>query len=172
MKSFYTNRLEIKPTSEEDAAFILRLFNTPDWIKYIGDRNIHSKDAAKNYIQNKIKPQFNRLGFGNYTVVRKEDGVKLGSCGLYDRDGLKGIDIGFAFLPEYANQGYAFEASSKVLDLAFKEFHLNEIIAITGKDNLPSQRLLNKLGLSKTGTVILPNDTLELLLYSITNVSV
>ncbi len=164
---FDTERLELKPTSTEDAVFIHKLFNTPGWIKYIGDRKIYTVAKAEAYIKTKITPQFKKLGFGNYTVIRKEDGIKIGSCGLYDRDGLKGIDIGFAFLPEYANKGYAFEATCRLMEIAFQEFQLNDIIAITSKENLSSQKLLLKLGLRQTDTVILPNDTKELLLYSI-----
>ena len=49
-KKFETERLILKPTSEEDAEFIFELFNTPKWIKYIGDRNIKTLEDAKNYI--------------------------------------------------------------------------------------------------------------------------
>lgn len=43
------------------------------------------------------------------TVIRKLDNVKIGTCGLYDREGIDGVDIGFAFLPEYEKKGFAFE---------------------------------------------------------------
>ena len=39
-KHFETERLLIKPTSEEDASLVLELFNTPKWLQFIGDRNI------------------------------------------------------------------------------------------------------------------------------------
>ena len=100
-KTFETERLFIKPTSQEDAEFIFELLNTPKWIENIGDRNIKSVEMAKDYIASKMHPQLERLGYGNYTLIRKIDGVKIGSCGLYDREGLEGINIGFAFLPEY-----------------------------------------------------------------------
>ena len=41
-KIFETDRLILKPTSEEDAEFIFELLNTPKWLKYIGDRNVKS----------------------------------------------------------------------------------------------------------------------------------
>ncbi|HAH25695.1 MAG TPA: GNAT family N-acetyltransferase, partial [Prolixibacteraceae bacterium] len=63
-----------------------------------------------------------RLGYGNFTVTRKSDRVKIGICGLFDREGLEGIDIGFAFLPEYERKGYAFESADKLKDKAFDEF--------------------------------------------------
>lgn len=168
-KTFETERLILKPTSEEDAAFVLRLFNTPLWLQNIGDRNIKSIESAEAYIKNKILPQFKRLGYANYTIIRKSDHAKIGACGLYDREGLKGIDIGFALLPEYEKKGYAFEAANKLKDMAFHEFGITELSAITKKDNIPSQKLLKKLGLKRSGTTTLPTSDEKLLLYKTGN---
>ena len=166
-KKFETERLILKPTSEEDAEFIFELFNTPKWIKYIGDRNIKTVEDAKDYIKTKMLPQLKRLGYSNYTLIRKSDNDKIGTCGLYDRDGLEGIDIGFAFLPKYERKGYAFESANKLKNVAFNEFEITEINAITVKDNISSQKLLEKLGLKLNGTTKLPDDDEELLLYKI-----
>ena len=106
-KDFETEILLIKPTTEKDARLIFELFNTRKWIENIGDRNIKTVESAKAYILEKMKPQLERLGYSNYTIIRKIDNVKIGTCGLYDREGLEGIDIGFAFLPEYEKKGYA-----------------------------------------------------------------
>ncbi|MEL7532572.1 MAG: N-acetyltransferase, partial [Bacteroidota bacterium] len=75
---YETERLILKPTDKEDAEFVLRLFNTPKWIQNIGDRHIHSLADAKKYILEKHIPQFARLGYGNYTMIRKSDQQKVG----------------------------------------------------------------------------------------------
>jgi ribosomal-protein-alanine N-acetyltransferase len=167
-KSFETQRLILRPTAEEDAVFVHELLNTPKWLQYIGDRNVRSVEEAKEYVKNKIRPQLERLGYSNYTVIRKSDQHKMGSCGLYDREGLEGIDIGFAFLPQYEKQGYAFEAANKMKYLAFEAFGITTINAITNVKNRSSQKLLEKLGMKQIGTTILPGEEEELLLYSIT----
>lgn len=166
-KSFQTVRLILEPTSEKDAPFIFELMNTPKWIKYIGDRNVNSIEEAKEYIINKMQPQLEKLGYSNYTVIRKVDNVKLGSCGLYDREGLNGIDIGFAFLPEHENKGYALEAANKIKKVGFEQFGISQISAITTKDNIDSQKLIEKLGLKFDSIIKLPNDNEALLLYKI-----
>ncbi|MCJ8164955.1 GNAT family N-acetyltransferase [Pontibacter sp. E15-1] len=163
--SFETERLILRPTSYEDAAFIFELLNTPQWLQFIGDRNVRSVEDAKGYIKNKLMSQLGRLGYGNYTVIRKADGAKLGTCGLHDREGLDGIDIGFAFLPQFAGQGYAFEAASKIKSAASDCFGIKQIYAITAKENTASQRLLEKLGLVYTKLVRLPSDDEDLMLY-------
>ncbi len=165
MLTFDTERLILKPTTESDAALIFELFNTPSWLRFIGDRNIHSIDAARQYINTHMLPQLKRLGYSSYTIVRKVDGEQLGTCGLYDRNGLEGIDIGFALLPGCERQGYGFEAASRVLLAAFKVFDLNEVNAITTKQNFASQKLLEKLGLRFADYIVMGDE--ELMLYQI-----
>ncbi len=166
-KVFETERLLLKPTSVADAEFILELMNTPKWIEYIGDRNVKSIASAKAYIVNKMMPQLQRLGYSNYTIVRKSDNAKIGTCGLFDREGLDGIDIGFAFLPAYRKKGYAFEATHKLKNMAFNEFGIPELSAITAKNNSASQALLEKLGLKRSATTKLPKEDKEVLIYKL-----
>lgn len=165
--SFETERLLLRPTNETDAAFIYQLLNSPKWLQFIGDRNVNSIEDAKEYIQHRILPQLEKLGYSNYTVIRKSDRAKIGSCGLYDREGLDGIDIGFAFLPEYEGRGYGFEAANQVKHAAFQVFGISKIKAITSKDNLASQKLLRKLGLTFVEVFTLPNDSEELMLFEL-----
>jgi len=169
--SFETERLLLRATSEDDASFLLQLLNSPKWIQNIGDRNVHTIEDAEKYIQERMRPQLERLGYSNYTVIRKNDQVKMGTCGLYDREGLDGVDIGFAFLPAYEGQGYAFEASIKIMDFATRVLNLPLIQGITIEENLPSRKLLEKLDFKLDGTVKLPNDPVELLLYKFHNFS-
>lgn len=164
-KSFETQRLLLKPTLEKDAAFILELLNSPKWLHYIGDRNIKCVEDAENYIREKMLPQLRRLGYSSYTIFRKTDLKKIGSCGLIDRECMKGIDIGYAILPGFEGKGYAFEAAQKLKIAAFQEFGIKTLNAITSKDNFASQKLLEKLGFSLKGVVQLPNEEKELFFY-------
>ena len=164
-KYFETERLILRPTIIEDAYFILELMNTPLWLQNIGDRCVHTIEAAEQYIEEKIRSQFKKLGFANYTVVRKEDNILMGSIGLYDRPGMEGIDIGFAFLPEYFGIGYAFEGASKLFDAAINEFNLQKIKAITIPTNVTSQKLLEKLGLQFVKMIRIGDDSTEMMYY-------
>jgi ribosomal-protein-alanine N-acetyltransferase len=166
-KSFETERLLLRPSTVQDAPFVFKLLNSPKWLKNIGDRNVKSVADAEHYIKEKMLPQLERLGFGNYFVIRKSDGVMMGSCGLYDRDGLEGVDIGFAFLPEYEGKGYAYESALRIKEAGFNEFGITKISAITSKGNLGSQKLIEKLGLTFQKVITLPDDDEELMFYSI-----
>jgi ribosomal-protein-alanine N-acetyltransferase len=163
--TFETERLLLRPTQVEDAEFIFKLMTMPKWLQFIGDRDIKTTADAQKYIEDRMLPQLHKLGFGNYTVIRKEDNVKLGTSGLYDREGCEGVDIGFAFLPKFEGNGYAYESSKFLVDYALNELAYQSVKGITDKENRSSQKLLEKLGLSFTKFTVLPNETEAVMLY-------
>ncbi|SEK71456.1 Protein N-acetyltransferase, RimJ/RimL family [Aquimarina amphilecti] len=165
MKYYETDRLTLRPAAILDASFYLKLLNTPKWLRNIGDRNVKSIKDAEVYITEKMIPQLERLGYSNYTVIRKSDNIKIGCCGLYDREGIEGVDIGFAFLPEFEKKGYAYESASKMKELGISEFGIKKISAITIPENKSSQKLLEKLDFTFIKMMKIPNDDEDLMLY-------
>ena len=166
-KSFTSERLIIRPTFEQDDKLIFHLMNTPKFIKYVGDRKISSVNDAKNYIKVKMLAQLYLMGYSSYTLINKSNGDKIGICGLYNRAGVDGIDIGFSILPHFERLGYAYESSSRLIKGAFEELEIEEIKAITNQDNISSKNLLKKLGFKLIGKTILPDEKEELLLFEI-----
>jgi len=141
--NFTTERLTLSPLMLADDEFILTLVNTPGWLQFIGDRNIHTPDDARAYIR---KIMGNPLFF--YWVVRLTDAdIPVGIITLIKRDYLESHDIGFAFLPGYARRGYAFEAARVVLTYLSEEKIFARILATTVPGNTNSIGLLTKLGL-------------------------
>ncbi len=164
-KFFETERLFLKPMDEKDAAFLLQVVNSPKWLQYIGDRNLHTEEEAAAYIKEKITTQLDRLGYGNNVVIQKENNIPVGACGLYDRPGLPVVDIGFAFLEKYEGKGYGFESASRLLQAGKEDFGIEKVCAITVKENLTSQKLLVKLGLQFIKMIKLDKDKEELMYY-------
>lgn len=167
-KSFETERLLLKPTDLEDIDLIFELMNSEKWLKYIGDRNIKTKEDAKQYIIDRHLPNFENYGYGSYTVVVKDSGEKIGSTGLFKREGLEVVDIGFAFLDSSIGKGYGYESSKEILDAGKKIFGLEKVSAITLPTNIASQKLIEKLGLTYQKMIQIPNDTDELMYYEMT----
>ena len=141
-----TERLAIRPFTEGDAAFILELVNDADWLRFIGDKNVHSVDDARRYLHDGPLAMFAQHGVGLCCVERHSDGNALGMCGLIKRDSLDDIDLGFAFLPAARGQGYAREAAAAMLEHGFKALALKRIVAITDIDNAASARVLEAVG--------------------------
>lgn len=161
--SFYkTERLLIRPTFIEDYEFIYKLMNSHKWLQFIGDRNINTLDDAKNYIKENNLTQLEKLGYSNYTLIKRSDHKKIGVCGLYDRKGLDGIDLGYALLSEYEKKGYAYEASSKIVSIAHSEFKIQTLKAITLENNIASIKLLHKLGFNYKDHITVNNIEVKL----------
>ncbi|WP_080777398.1 GNAT family N-acetyltransferase [Chryseobacterium phocaeense] len=162
---YETERLILRPMSVEDRDFIFELYNRPSFIRYIGDRNLKTVADAENYIRNRFMPQFEKLGFGNYLMVTKDKGEKIGGVGIFEREGLDVVDIGFSLLEEFEGKGYAYEAAQKVKSIGMDDFGLKKISAITSKDNFSSQKLIQKLGLEFKNYVRLSGDDEELMYF-------
>jgi RimJ/RimL family protein N-acetyltransferase len=143
-----TERLTLAHMSPEaDAEFILRLLNEPSFLQYIGDKGVRTLDDARGYIINGPEKSYRENGFGLYRVALKENDAPIGISGLIKRDTLPEPDIGFAFLPEYWNSGYAYESAAAVMKYAREALHLDHVLAITTPGNTASEKLLAKIGL-------------------------
>jgi RimJ/RimL family protein N-acetyltransferase len=168
VKVLETERLGLHHLTEDDAEFILRLLNEPSFLRYIGDKKVRTLDDARAYILSGPAQSYRENGFGLYRVERKQDGAAIGICGLVRREGLPDPDVGFAFLPEYWNQGYALESAAAVMKHARDTLRIPRILAITSPDNEASERLLNKIGLRFERLIRLSDDAPEVKLFKAT----
>lgn len=158
-----TDRLKISLLSEKDYNFIYELLNTDGWIKYIGNRNINSEKDVIHYIQ---KVTMNSQ-ITYWIVKRKQGDIPMGLVTLIKRDYLEFEDIGFAFLPQFFNNGYALEASKAILRDLKSNNKIEYILAICIIDNIPSIRLIEKLGLRFEKTICEDNTDLSIYKVSI-----
>jgi len=156
--SLTTDRLLITPLEAGDSRFIFELVNTPGWLKFIGDRNVHSDDDATALIKNIIDNPDT-----DYWIVKlKRDHVCIGIVTFIKRSYLQYHDIGFAFLPQYVNNGYAYEATEVVLYHEIDTHKHKRIAAITTAENITSIKLLEKLGLIFLQDIKVRNEQLRL----------
>jgi RimJ/RimL family protein N-acetyltransferase len=160
-----TKRLILRQFTLDDAPFILELLNTPTWLQFIGDRNVHSIEDAENYLLNGSIKSYAENGFGFYAVIDKSTNKTIGMCGLIKRDTLPDIDIGFAFLPNLISKGFGFEIASATLDYALNILKINRIVAIVNPDNEKSIGLIKKIGMQFEEMIKFGDDGKELMLF-------
>lgn len=160
-----TERLILRKFTVDDALFMLELLNTPTWLRFIGDRNVHSIKEAKQFLLDDHIKSYETYGFGFYAVVIKATCELIGMCGLKKRDSLEDVDIGFAFMPDFTGKGYGFEAAGATLSYAQEALELKKIIAIVNPENADSIKLIKKIGLQFEKMVRLPFIDVELMLF-------
>lgn len=170
MKRYFkieTKRLIIRIINEEDARFMLKLMNTEKWLLNIGDRKVNTEEDARRYINSKMGSQLSAKGFINHIMIDKKKSVAVGTCSIHDREGIEGLDIGYALLPEYEGLGYATEGATMMAQLAFKQFKQQKISAITKDQNFGSGKVLEKIGFQHQSYIRLPHEQEDLKFYAL-----
>jgi [ribosomal protein S5]-alanine N-acetyltransferase len=143
-----TSRLILRRVEFDDAPFLVSLLNQPSFLANIGDRGVRNSEDAHRYMREGPMAMYEKYGFGLWHTARKTDGASIGLCGLLKRDILPDVDIGYAFLPDYWGQGYAFEAADAVVRHGARKFGLKRLIGVVSQGNSASIRVLEKIGMS------------------------
>lgn len=151
---------------DADTEFILKLVNEPSFHQYIGDKGVRTVEDARAYIVNGPVKSYELNGYGLYKVELQDGATPIGMCGLVKRDTLPYADIGFAFLEDYWNKGYARESAAATIRYAKEELGIKRVLAITTPDNAASGKLLNKIGLRFDRLTKLTPDSPEVKLFT------
>jgi ribosomal-protein-alanine N-acetyltransferase len=157
--NFTTDRLLLNSLDTSHRQFILELVNTPGWLRFIGDRKIHTVEDASAYID-RIN---NNPNIKYWVVSLPDDQTTIGIITFIKREYLDFHDIGFAFLPSYTKLGYAFEAATVVLSYLSNDLSLQKMLATTIPDNISSIGLLTKLGFASDREITVDGE--KLLVY-------
>jgi RimJ/RimL family protein N-acetyltransferase len=98
----------------------------------------------------RLRREIEERGWGLFAV--EYEGRFIGSAGLAvpktQFHFMPCVEIGYRFLPTYWGQGLALEAARLVLQFGFRQLALREIVAYTARRNVPSQRLMQRLGMT------------------------
>jgi RimJ/RimL family protein N-acetyltransferase len=90
-------------------------------------------------------------GWGLWAVEVAESGAFAGFVGLapvhFDAHFVPAVEIGWRLARAHWNQGYATEGARAVVAVAFETIGLDEIVSFTATENLPSQRVMQKIGM-------------------------
>ncbi|EAW12366.1 GNAT family N-acetyltransferase [Aspergillus clavatus NRRL 1] len=162
--SIPTARLHIsyfQPENPEHSDFLIRLWNTDDFIQSCGKTGITTPEKASAFLRNRVLADYNRNKYGMFLVsLKPHEGASLAESRLIGTVSLmKGEppnaylapDIGYATLPEESGKGYATEAAIGLLDYARRELDVDGVFGFCSKDDSRSRRVLEKIGLEFRG---------------------
>ncbi|MEE4294799.1 MAG: GNAT family N-acetyltransferase [Xanthomonadales bacterium] len=161
-----TGRLVLRRLAESDRGLLLKIWNDPDFIRFVCDRGIRTENQALEAMREGVLLLWAEHGFGPYRVALADSGEAIGICGLFKRPQLDEPDIGYALLPQYCGNGYALEAAAAVRDFARDGMKLKRIAAIVSPEHEKSIHLLEKLGMSPEGPIRMAGEEQDTLLYS------
>lgn len=161
-----TPRLQLRELVPDDAEFVFRLVNEPSFLANIGDKGVKNLDDARHFILEGPWTRQQKPGYGQFLIELKEDRTPIGVCGLLYREALGMTDVGLALLPEFWKRGYAFEAASAVMEYGRSKLGLDRIVGLTSQENLPSIKVLEKLGMTFETMITMSDDDSGTALYS------
>ena len=94
--------------------------------------------------------QQNEWGF--WALELKSSQKFIGFTGLHYQPTLFDFspctEIGWRLDPQYWGKGYATEAALRCLEFAFNQLNLDEVVAFTAKQNLRSQAVMERIGMT------------------------
>jgi RimJ/RimL family protein N-acetyltransferase len=89
--------------------------------------------------------------FGHYRITRTADGKAIGGIGFKGQPDGGCVEVGYGLAPSARGHGYAAEALVALLNVA-ADHGLSRVVADTTRDNLASQRTLERAGFRQIGT--------------------
>jgi len=141
-------RIVLLPFSEEDAVAVLEDRRSPLWADGYptgGDVEMAARIAGGT-------KQIVSEGFpwSVWTVALADSGLIVGGVGFHSEpDGAATVEVGYGIAQEFRGQGIATAALLALLHMA-QENGAARAVAGTDPDNIPSQRVLQKAGFSRT----------------------
>ena len=124
---------------------IMKIFSDSIAMQYYP--NIKTKDKAIQWIEHIIETQ-SRYNFSMMACELKDANDFVGQCGFWMQEvnGKKELEIGYLFVRNHWNNGYAAEASIGCKEYAFNN-GINSVISLIRPENKASIRVAEKNGM-------------------------
>lgn len=146
-----TERLELLPLDSKD--LFLSTENFQDMEKNLGlsitDTKLHEEMqyAMEVRLKKVLADEENYLWLTNWAVVLKEENCIVGFIMIKGCPNETGeVIVGYGIEPKYRCKGYASEALKGLIEWIFKNPKAKSVIADTEKMNVPSHKVLEKIG--------------------------
>ncbi len=140
-----TSRLILRPFEPRDAEAAFGWFGDPVVMRFTAAGPDKSIEETRTRLSQHEKHQ-QAHGFSKWIILNAASGVAIGDSGLLVLPECGWIDLGFRLAQPYWGQGFATEAASAWVRVAFDEFRVDRLGAFAHPENVASLRVLEKLG--------------------------
>ncbi|MBH1940122.1 GNAT family N-acetyltransferase [Mobilitalea sibirica] len=145
-----TERLVIRELTAEDIKVLYELSKDPDIEIFLDDfKDSPEIEIAKHKAY--IKNVYQYYGYGLWGIFLKDTGQLIGRCGIeYKNIGDIGeYELGYMIGKQYQRCGYATECAREILSYFFIKYKVPYIVAVIDRENVPSNRLASRIGMTK-----------------------
>lgn len=143
-----TPSIKLRQWQDSDLPRFAEMNADPEVMRYFLKPLSHAESAAA---MERFRDGIAQRGWGLWAV--DVDGMFAGFAGLSEPPFVSGftpcVEIGWRFRPEYWGRGIACAAARQAEAYAFGRLKLPELVSFTTESNLPSRRLMERLGFSR-----------------------
>jgi len=133
----------------DDLNALFRLYSDPEIRRYFPE-GVLTLEETKEELEWHMNghPKYPELGL--WATIHKETGRFIGRCGLlpWEIDEKLEIEIAYLLDKSFWHQGLATEAAQGLLKYGFEKLKLSRLICLIDPDNLASQRVAEKIGMT------------------------
>ena len=148
-----TKRLLLRGFRPNDARPLSTILAEPDVLRYFPRSDPWPLGTVEKWLAEHWR-HWEEHGFGWWAVADRQDEQLLGWCGLGILDETGEVEVKYLLRPASWGQGLATEAARQAVGYAFGEAGLSQVIGLTHPENIASQRVLEKSGLTYTNRAV------------------
>jgi RimJ/RimL family protein N-acetyltransferase len=142
-----TSRLVLRPFTDKDVEPLFRILQEHDILRYFPNPNPPSREQVEKLVSGQLRHwEEHKLGWWALDFENQ----MIGWCGLQFLPETREIEVGFLISKVFWGQGLATEAARSSLLFGFQDLDLECIVGIVHHENVASQRVVQKLGMSFT----------------------
>lgn len=161
-----TKRLSLREWSTSDASQRITLYQS-----FPKESDLQATpltlEEQKNWLSSYIHGAYGFFEHGLWAVFLKDTDILIGQCGIEykERDGKDYYELQYMIAPEFQHKGYAYEICSAICNYTKENLYIEQLFAFIKKENLPSIKLIQKLGFSYHSNLFIEKE--EFFAYSI-----
>jgi len=143
-----TDRLEFRRLSLADKTALMEFYGDSEVTKYYMFEHDPETNCTKG-IEKQLW-RYKTYNVGMAGLIAKANNKLIGMCGLLHQninDQLY-LEVGYGLMKQYWGNGYAIEAAKYCRDYAFKNKMADVLISIIHPDNISSQKVASKNGMT------------------------
>lgn len=146
-----TARLVLRPFTLDDVDPLYEILQQEDIMAYFPGAKAPPRAAVERLVQAQLR-EWEERGYGWWAVAEKDQPAHpiLGWCGLGYLPDTDETEVAYLLSKDVWGQGYATEGARASVEWGFSTLDLTEIVGIVHPENVASQRVLEKLGMSRT----------------------